>query len=144
MNRAVPGFTWGSYLLRLLGALVLVLVTYNPHEISYYHWLRTSLSDFSQFDAVMAFAGVVILIFWAIYLRATIRSLGAFGTLLAVAFFATLIWVFITYVPLATDNYKVIVYLAMVALAGVLSTGVSWSHIRRRITGQLDVDDVDQ
>jgi hypothetical protein len=144
MSIAVARFTWGSYLLRLLGALVLVFVTYNPHEISYYHWLRPALSDFSRLGAVMAFAGVVILILWAIYLRATFRSLGAFGTLLAVAFFATLIWVFITYVPLATDNYKVIVYLGMVALAGVLSAGVSWSHVRRRITGQLDVDDVDQ
>ena len=144
MSTAVPRFTWGGYLLRLLGALVLVFATYNPEGRSYYHWLRSAISGEIAFSAVMAFAGVVILIVWAIYLRATFRSLGAIGTLLAVAFFATLIWVFVTYVPLATDNYKVIMYLAMVALAGVLSAGVSWSHVRRRITGQLDVDDVDQ
>ena len=25
----------------------------------------------------------------------------------------------------------------------LLATGMSWSHIRRRLTGQLDVDDVE-
>ena len=144
MNAATAKFTWGNYLLRLLGALVLVFATYNPEGYSYHHWVRPALSDFSRFNAVMAFAGVVLLIVWAIYLRATFRSLGAFGTLLAVAFFATLIWVFITYVPLATDSYRIIIYLTMFALAGVLSAGISWSHVRRRITGQLDVDDVEQ
>ena len=91
----------------------------------------------------MPFAGVVLLIGWTIYLRATFRSLGAFGTLLAVAFFVTLIWVLISYTPLAADNLHIMTYLALFALAGVLSAGISWSHIRRRLTGQLDVDDPD-
>jgi hypothetical protein len=26
----------------------------------------------------------------------------------------------------------------------VLATGMSWSHIRRRLSGQADVDDVDE
>jgi hypothetical protein len=30
-----------------------------------------------------------------------------------------------------------------VVLSGILAIGVSWSHIRRRITGQVDVDDVE-
>ena len=28
-------------------------------------------------------------------------------------------------------------------LAVILATGMSWSHIRRRLTGQFDVDDMD-
>ena len=91
----------------------------------------------------MAFIGVVLLIGWAIYLRATIRSLGAFGTLLAIAFFATLVWVLLTYTPIPKDNMKVVLYLVLAGLAGVLSAGISWSHVRRRLTGQLDVDETD-
>jgi hypothetical protein len=29
-------------------------------------------------------------------------------------------------------------------LAAIMATGMSWSHIRRRMSGQLDVDDVDE
>ncbi len=137
-------FTWSSYLLRLAAALVLVFATYNPTQLSYYHWVRpVLLEDFGRLEALMPFVGVVLLIGWAIYLRATFRSLGAIGTLLAVAFFVTLIWVLISYTPLAADNLRIMTYLALFALSGVLSAGISWSHIRRRITGQLDVDDPD-
>ncbi|MEJ1365701.1 MAG: DUF6524 family protein [Candidatus Sedimenticola sp. (ex Thyasira tokunagai)] len=38
---------------------------------------------------------------------------------------------------------KVISYIIEVVLVGVLSAGVSWSHIRRRMSGQIDMDDVE-
>jgi hypothetical protein len=28
-------------------------------------------------------------------------------------------------------------------ICGILATGISWSHIRQRITGQVDVDEVE-
>lgn len=140
----VTRFSWGNYLLRLLGAVMLVFLTYNPEQMSFYHWVRPVIADFARFEVLMAFAGVVLLIGWAIYLRATMRSLGAFGTLLAVAFFATLIWVLVTYTPIPWDNLKVVTYLALAAAAAVLSVGISWSHVRRRLTGQLDVDETDE
>ena len=31
----------------------------------------------------------------------------------------------------------------MVVISDVLATGISWSHIRRRMTGQVDVDEVE-
>lgn len=140
---AVTQFRWGNYVLRLIGAVTLVFLTYNPEQISFYHWVRPVVADFSRFEVLMAFAGVVLLIGWAIYLRATMRSLGAFGTFLAVAFFATLIWVLVTYTPIPKDNLKVVTYLVLTGAAGVLSVGISWSHVRRRLTGQLDVDETD-
>lgn len=140
---AITKFSWGNYLLRLLGAVLLVFLTYNPEHLSFYHWVRSAIADFSRFQVLMVFAGVVLLIGWAIYLRATVRSLGAFGTFLAVAFFSTLIWVLITYTPIPRDNLKVVVYLVLAGAAGVLSVGISWSHVRRRLTGQLDVDETD-
>lgn len=132
-------FTWDGFLIRLVAALVLVFATYNPEGHSYFHW---ALVDFAQFDVLKGFVGVVVLIGWTILLRATIKSLGPFGIILALAFFGLLIWLIVDWLAIATDNYRVLSYIAELVIVGILSTGVSWSHIRRRITGQLDTGDV--
>lgn len=131
-------FTWQSFLVRLLAALVLVFATYNPEGYSYYHWALAKLPEFS---VLKGFIGVVLLIGWVIFLRATFHSLGAVGTLLATAFFGTLLWLATERGFIPTDSVRAISYIVLVTISGVLSAGVSWSHIRRRITGQLDVDD---
>ena len=43
-----------------------------------------------------------------------------------------------------TVKAKEPVYVSLVILALVLATGMSWSHVRRRISGQADVDAVDE
>ena len=139
MARSVKKFTWTNYVIRLGTALILVFATYNPSGWSYYGWV----SESGDFDIYMALGGVVLLIGWAIFLRATTRSLGVFGTLLAVLFFGLLIWVVIDLFSIPRDNLHLLIYLFLIGLAGVLSAGISWSHIRRRMTGQLDVDEAD-
>ena len=89
------------------------------------------------------FAGIVLLIVWTMFIRATLRSLGMFGLLLAFAFFGTLLWVAVTYEIVSLSNFPLIIDLVLVIFSGVLATGMSWSHIRRRISGQYDVDDID-
>ena len=125
---------------RFLAALVLVFATYNPEGYSYYHWVSENLS---QISVLMLFLGVVLLIGWAIYLRATFHSLGAVGLVLAIAFFGTLIWLLIDLNLVPTDSMRAVSYLVEFALCGVLTAGISWSHIRRRITGQVDVDEME-
>jgi len=44
---------------------------------------------------------------------------------------------------IAPENRKVISYIIMTLLSAVLAVGMSWSHIRRRLTGQADVDDLE-
>ena len=41
------------------------------------------------------------------------------------------------------DSITAVTYIILVVISGVLATGISWSHIRRRMTGQVDVDDVE-
>lgn len=137
---AQKGIGWAGYLLRFLAAVVLVFSTYNPSGYSYFHWARDSLSGI---DPLVVFAGVVLLIGWTIFLRATIRSLGAFGLLLAFAFFGALIWLLIYWKLVPADNLTAIIYIILMVLCGVLATGISWSHIRRRMTGQVDVDEIE-
>jgi hypothetical protein len=137
----MKSFGWDSFLVRYFFAVVVVFCTYNPEGYSYYHWVT---EDISAFNVYKAFAGVVLLIGWAILIRATIGSLGMIGLSLAVAFFGLLIWLIIDVLGLTADSARAISYIIEIMIAGVFSIGVSWSHIRRRISGQVDTDELDR
>lgn len=137
---AYSGITWGGILIRFLVAMLLVFATYNPDGWSYTHWVRDNLRDGLPLKLL---AGVVLLIGWTVFIRATLRSLGAFGLFLAAAFFGALIWLIVDYGLVPADSAKALTYIALVVLCGILATGMSWSHIRRRLSGQMDTDDVE-
>lgn len=134
------GITWTGFFLRLLAAIILVFSSYNPSEWSYYHWVTKNLSDLNP---LMALAGITLLIGWAIYLRATARSLGIIGLLLAAAFFGTLLWLVIDWGLVSADSITAITYIILAILCAILAVGISWSHVRRRMTGQVDVDEIE-
>jgi hypothetical protein len=138
---AVRKFSFVSFLIRFVLALILVFCTYNPSGWSWYHWLVQAPE---KIDPLLMLAGVVLVIGWVIYLRATLRSLGNIGTVLALAFFAALTWVMIDYGLLSLDSPTVFTWVLLTMLAAIMATGMSWSHVRRRMSGQLDVDDVDE
>ena len=130
-----------GFLLRFLFALLLVMLTYNPSGYSYVHWLKNSFSDFSP---LLGLAGVSLIIGWVIYLRATLRSLGLIGLILAALFFAAILWLFIDWGWLSLKNVTVINWVVSILISAILAVGISWSHIRRKISGQVDADDVDE
>ncbi|MCG6974846.1 MAG: DUF6524 family protein [Acidiferrobacterales bacterium] len=130
---------WQGFLLRFAAGLVLVFATYNPEGYSYFHWIK---NEFPNISALKAFTGILLVVGWAIYIRAALRSLGIIGLTLATAFFGTLIWLVIDVAKISLDNIRIIKYLIEILIAMVLSTGLSWSHIRRRLSGQMDTDDV--
>lgn len=138
---ANKGFGWDGFLLRFVFAIIVVFSTYNPEGTSYYHWVYEAIPEFS---VLKAFIGIIILIAWIILIRATLGSLGTIGIILAAAFFGLAIWLVIDVIGLSTDNTRVITYIIEIMLASVLSIGVSWSHVRRRITGQVDTDELDR
>jgi len=136
--------TASGIVMRFLVALIMVFAVYNPHGWSYFHWLSNALvGDTVGGLALLIFAGVVILIGFTIYIRATLRSLGIFGLILASAFFATLIWLLLDSGLGSVINEAIMQDILLFIMAAVLGTGMCWSHIRRRLTGQSDVDDVD-
>ena len=135
------GFNFGGFTIRFIFAIIVVFTTYNPEGMSYYHWVSEALPEF---NVLKAFLGVVLLIGWIILIRATLGSLGIIGIILAVAFFGLAIWLVVDILGLSTDNIRVISYIIEIMLASVLSIGVSWSHVRRRISGQVDTDELDR
>ena len=134
-------FGWDKFIVRFIFALVVVFSTYNPEGYSYFHWIY---EDLPAFSVLKAFIGVILLICWIILIRATLGSLGAIGILLAAAFFGLAIWLLIDVFGLSTDSFRVVAYIISIMLASVLSIGISWSHIRRRLSGQVDTDEIDR
>ncbi|MEM7564973.1 MAG: DUF6524 family protein [Pseudomonadota bacterium] len=131
-------FNFTSFLLRFTFALALVLLTYNPTE---YSWVAYLKSDIPK--VYLAASGIVLLIGWVMFLRATWNSLGPIGTILAAAFFGIIIWLFIEWGFFSLDDTTIIQWVVEFIVAGVLAVGMSWSHVRRRISGQYDTDEIE-
>lgn len=74
---------------------------------------------------------------------ATWRSLGAFGFIVAGVILGAIIWLLFDIGLLESHSVSAITWIALIALSAVLAVGVSWSHIWRRVTGQFNVEDVD-
>lgn len=134
-------FDFGSFMLRLVFALLLVFGTWNPSGWSYVEWL---IGDAGlQLEPMVAIVGLVLLIGWIIYLRATFMSMGWLGVILGAALFAAVIWLFVDMGWLTLDDPGMISWLILLLLSLLLAVGISWSHIRRRLTGQIDVDEIE-
>jgi len=132
---------FSGFMIRWVMALLLVFMTYNPSGFSWYHWLAGAGY---KVDPIIALAGVLLLIGWVIFVRATARSLGVLGTLLSLVLFGTLVWALIYYRVVSLGNTTLLAYILEVVLSVVMAIGLFWSHVRRRLTGQFDVDDSDE
>lgn len=133
-------FNAGSFLGRWLFAVVLVMGTYNPTEYSYASWIT---APDTQLGPAIAVVGILLLIGWVVYLRATFMSLGWLGVILGTALFGCLVWLLVDLGWLNLDSTSALTWVVMVLLSLILAFGMSWSHVRRRLTGQFDVDEVD-
>src|SRR5262245_24727348 len=137
----MEAFTPLGFLLRLVAALVLVLCTFNPTGYSYVHWVATV---FPHITPVQAIVGIVLLVGWIVYLTATMRSIGLLGVVIAVAFFAAVVWLIASWGWLDPHNATAMTWVVLLISSAILAVGMSWSHIRRRLSGQADVDEVEQ
>lgn len=142
---AQKDFSWPNFFIRLLFALILVYATYNPSGYSFFHWAKEALfGEASTLSPPFAMSAIVLLIGWTIFIRATLRSLGAFGLSLALAFFAIIVWWLIDIGLIGLGSVSILSYILLFILSAILATGMSWSHLRRRMSGQSDIDDVDE
>ena len=127
-------------LLRWIFAFLLLALTFNPTEWSYVHW---SMDNYIEEMPLTVLLGLLLLIGYIIYLRATLRSIGGFGMLLVLSVVAALVWVLYDWNMLDLENRDVNTWIAILALSIVLGVGLGWSIVRRMLSGQYDMDDVD-
>ena len=133
--------TFSGVALRFLFASLLVLLAYNPSGYSYFHWVYQSLDHITPYIVI---AGLVLTIGWGIYIKATLNSLGITGVLILSALFACLIWLFIYWGWLSINNVSAIAWIIEILLAALLTVGMCWSHFTRRMSGQMDVDEIEE
>jgi len=137
---AIGSISFSGVIIRFVVALALVMLSWNPSELSYYHWATANLPENAPF---IVFSGLVLLIAWLVFLRATTRSLGTVGMLLAMAVAASLLWLIIDFGWIDPADGTALAWVVLVLLSAILTAGMSWSHLRRRMAGQADVDDVE-
>ncbi|WP_187430291.1 hypothetical protein ROLI_008220 [Roseobacter fucihabitans] len=130
-----------GFLTRWFFAFALVAATFNPTPYNYVTWVR-AYGDMNLSIAVLL--GLVLSVGYIIYLRATLRSIGAGGMVLVLAILAALIWVLHDLGVLKLNSASFKIWLGLGALSFVLGIGLSWSHVRRALSGQSDMDDVDE
>jgi hypothetical protein len=121
-------------------ALILVLGTYNPSGFSFITW---AFDGDTTFGPVVVIIGLLLLIGWIFCIRATFNAIGWLGVTLGAALFAAIIWLFVDLGLISMESTGILTWIALVVISLILAVGMAWSHIKRRITGQLNVDDVD-
>lgn len=133
---SVQGISWAGVVLRVVFAVALVLLSFNPSGYSFYHW---AMSDASGAIALKAFAGVALLIGWVVCLRTAFVALGWLGVILGLALLGTLAWLLAEMKWIDPNNPSLLAWIALLTVGIVLGIGLSWSLIRARATGQVEV-----
>src|SRR5690606_10024218 len=106
--------TLGGFLLRFAFALLLVLLTYNPSGYSYVHWVSDNLREITPY---IVLAGVVLIIGWGVYVKATLNSLGNIGIFILGGLFACIVWLFFYWGWLSRDNISALSWVIETLLA---------------------------
>ena len=137
---AVEGISWSGIITRIALAIALVIATYNPTGYSFYHWLMAPPAGIT---AIKVLLGVLLLIGWVVCLRTVFVALGWLGVILGAAFLAALAWVFVDMKWIDLGSPSAVAWIALLILGTILGTilgvGLSWSLIRARLTGQVEV-----
>ena len=128
---------WG-FLLRWAFALMLVVATFNPTQWNYLNWAK---QNFKVETPLTVFLGIALLVGYVIYVRATLRSIGRWGMMLVLGLVGSLLWVLYDWGVLNVANTDMNIWMGLLALSLVLGTGLSWSLVRRALSGQIDDTD---
>ncbi|MBP2229276.1 DUF6524 family protein [Azospirillum agricola] len=131
----IPG-----YIVRLLAAMLVIFGTYNPSGYSYYHWLQVDFGDW----AFKLFVGLLLMV--TIYLQANAlwRSMRLVGSVSLTLVIVTAVWFASDLGLIDLSDGTELTLAIQIGLTALLGTGFSWSHIRYRLSGQVDSENITQ
>ncbi len=130
-----------GFLARWVLAFGLLTATYNPTPWNYLVW---SVENYSLQTPMVVLGGLLLIAGYIIYLRATLRSIGLIGMGLVTAIVLAAVWVLLDQGFMSLDSPDVKIWITLTILSFVLGIGLSWSHVRRAISGQSDMDDLSE
>ena len=133
---AEQGISLQGTFIRIALAVALVVATFNPSGYSVVHWVATPPVAFTPGKtlAVLALAAA-----WIVCLRTAFIALGKWGLFLGVGIFAAFVWFLVDRDVLSLGG-SAIVWVALVVVGVLLGVGLSWSLIRAKTTGQIEVN----
>ncbi|MGF1501409.1 MAG: DUF6524 family protein [Paracoccaceae bacterium] len=134
-----PKSALGQFTIRVVACIAIVLLTYNPSGYSYIDWV---IGGFSEDPALKAFAGLALFIAYIVILRATFFSIRVVGIVLVALLLLAFGWVLYDFGILDLNDRGLLQWLGLIGWGFILGVGLSWSIIRRRLSGQYSVDDV--
>lgn len=132
---SIGGFAW-----RTAFAVLLVLGTFNPAGFSYFHWVREGFPSVTPAKVVV---GIALLVLWVFLWRSMLQAIGMLGLLLMAAFTGALVWLFVSWGWIDLGNATTMAWVVLIALGLILGVGMSFAILRRELTGQATVDEVD-
>ena len=140
------GVSWKGLLARFAAALALVFGTFNPEGYSFFHWavnplVRGQMEAVRQQLPLKLLVALLLVALWVFFLQATRRSIGWMGAALMLGILGAAVWALIDWHVLNPTSSRAIAHVVLAALALVLTIGMSWSHVTRKVTGQVDTDD---
>jgi len=127
-----------GFLIRWAFAFVLLAATFNPTQWNYVRW---AFANYTVELPMTVLLGLLLVIGYIIYLRATLHSIGMLGMFLVSSVVAALLWVLYDRGLLSLTNSSLNVWIGIFALSVVLGIGLSWSFVRRALSGQVDVSE---
>ena len=130
------GVSFSGALVRIVLALVLVFTTFNPTGYSLFHWITAAPVAVTP-GKVLAL--IALAIGWLICLRTAFIAMGRLGLALGVALFGVLVWFLVDH-ELASLSGSGIVWVGLTVVGLLLGLGLSWSLLRAKATGQIEVN----
>lgn len=127
-------------IVRLLIAAAVVMGTYNPTGKSIYHWVT---QHDNPTDAWVVLVAIIALLINIGLLIATWKALGMIGTVIALIFFAALVYLSLQEGWVSTSNQGSLQWLGLILYSVFLGIGLSGAILWRRATGQLITDEAD-
>lgn len=127
-------------------AVAVVFCTFNPWGRSFFHWAVEPVfaagGGIGTIGPVKVLLGLLLLVAWVICVTATRRSLGVKGSVLVLAVLGAVVWLLYDQGVLRTGSSKTIALIVLILVSAVLAVGMSWSHLSRKLSGQIDTDQV--
>jgi hypothetical protein len=123
--------TSGGVLVRILACFALVFATWNPTDVSFFAWI-----DSPAPLPLKAVAGAVLLLLHILFARVTWLSLGLPGTVFVVTLLLLGVFTLNELGAIDLSRSRAWGYVFVSVSAMTLMIGLTWSLMKRRVTGQ--------
>ena len=132
-------FSGSALVVRLLVSLGLVFATYNPTGYSFYHWVADGGSGPLSLKLL---AGMSLLMIYYAAFRIVLAAFRRSGVIVATLIFVLCVVELALLAPRPRErSWQLYItagqYVVLLAIAILVSFGISWSSLIERLTGQL-------